>query len=195
MFNDSPKYLRPLNSRELTPEHRALEQQTFSIAYENMLEHIADGITLDQFCREYTDPLGYPLHKGRFLTYIMASPKRKEQFYGAKAVACEVIEADLIRLSDGLDADLNPSPNEVARSQLQIQTRMKLLAIYNPKRYGDVKRVEQTINQTTTNVSKLTSDVIQGKILQALGISVEDEVLAETAGDTFDHESDDDDDE
>jgi hypothetical protein len=184
---------QPLNGNQLTADHKALEVQTFGIAYESVLEQIANGITLDSFCREYIDPLGYPLHKGRFLSYIMASEKRKNQFYGAKAVACEVIEADLIRLSDGLDLDGNATPNEVARSQLQINTRWKLLATYNPKRYGDVKRIEQTVNQTTTNVSQLTSDALQLRVLQALGITA-DELVDDTAdNNVLEHDSSDED--
>ena len=163
--------LRPIPTRALTPEQRELELQTFSIAFEFVLEHLAEGGTFERFCREYHAPLA-PLSVARFRTWIFRDDKRRTAYMGAKAMGAEAVEDELVRISDGLDQFGNASPVEVSRSKLQIDTRRWLLQIWNRKRYGDIKQVEQTVTTTTTveSVKQIPTSVLQNRLLQALGL-------------------------
>jgi len=156
-------HLRKLSG--LTPEMRELEKQTFSIAFESLLEHLAGGHTLDSFCRDYHAQL----NSGRFRSWIFSNPKRRQAYYVAKAIGAEAIEDELVRISDGVLADGTASPDDVARSTLRISTRKWLLQISNRKRYGDVKHIEQT---TTTRIdpASLSTPQLQQRILHALGM-------------------------
>ena len=154
---------------DMSAEMRQLELQTFGIAFETALEHIAAGSTLESFCREYH----VRLKAARFRTWIFSDRRRKNAYEAAKAVGAEAVEDDLIRISDGLLPDGTPSANDVQRSQLMINTRKYLLNVWNRERYGEVKKVEQT---TTTRIdpSSLSTPELQQRLLLALGVDPED---------------------
>lgn len=151
----------------------ALEIQTWNIAFETILERLADGIPFDTICREYNShaPAPTPLQPSRFRAWIYRSPRRREAYLAAKAVGAEAIEDQMMRIADGLDPDGNPTPNDVSRSQLQIGTRKWLLGKWNPGRYGDKTIVEQT---TTTRVdpTSLSTVDLQQRLLQSLGVDL-----------------------
>lgn len=149
----------------LSPEMRELEKQSFEIAFETLLEHLSEGRTFESFCNEYHTPL----HVGRFRAWVFSRQKRREAYYVAKAIGAEAIEDELIRISDGIDADGNPSADDVGRATLRINTRKWLLQISNRKRYGDVKQIE---SHTTTSFdpSSLSTMQLQQRILQSLGM-------------------------
>lgn len=169
--------LRPIPTRALTPEQRELELQTFSIAFEFVLESLAEGNTFERFCREYQAPIA-PLSIARFRTWIFRDDRRKAAYLVAKAMGAEAVEDELIRISDGLDQLGNPAPSEVSRSKLQIDTRKWLLQVWNRKRYGDIKQVEQTVSTTTTieSVKAIPTHVLQQRLLQSLGLADLDDV-------------------
>lgn len=155
----------PKRLSDMTPEMRQLELQTFGIAFESVLEHLAAGSTLESFCREYH----VRLQHSRFRTWIFSDRRRKQAYDAAKAVGAETVEDELIRIADGLDAEGNPTANDVQRSQLMIGTRKWLLGVWNRERYGDVKKVEQT---TTTRIdpASLSTPELQQRLLLALGV-------------------------
>lgn len=162
----------PIPISQMSDQERQLELQTFGIAFESSLEQIASGTTIEQFCQKYTDPLGRSLSHGRFRAWIYRDEKRRNAFYAAKALAAEAIEDELLRISDGMLADGSASMDDTARSQLRIQTRWKLLQVYNRKRYGDVKTVEQT-NTTKVEIQQMTTDELKKYILSQSGIDIE----------------------
>jgi hypothetical protein len=154
-------------------EVRLLEQQTFDIAFEMALEQLAGGVPFTQFCTEYPSPSpSQPLDPTRFRAWIWKDQKRKQAYLVAKALGAEAVEDELIRISDGLGPDNLPSPNEVDRSKLQIDTRKWLLQVWNRRRYGDVKHIEQTTT-TRVDVSSLSTDELRAKVLQGLGFEAE----------------------
>ena len=166
---DRPMHV-PLPLSQMSNEDRKLELQTFGIAFESSLEQIAAGITVEQFCQRYIDPLGRSLSHGRFRAWIYRDEKRRNAFYAAKALAAEAIEDELLRISDGLLLDGGASTDDTARSTLRIQTRWKLLQVYNRKRYGDVKQVEQTVT-SRIDVSTMNARQLEERLLKALGVS------------------------
>jgi hypothetical protein len=155
----------PTRLADMSPEMRALELQTFAIAFESALEAAAAGTTLEQFSASYH----VRLNASRFRTWIYQHGKRRNAWLAAKAVGAEQVEEDLIRIADGVNADGTPSLADVQRSTLQVNTRRWLLQVWNRERYGDVRKIEQT---TTSRIDPgtLSTPELQQKLLEALGI-------------------------
>jgi hypothetical protein len=158
----------------------ALEQQNYEIAYELALEHIADGNSLTSFCNDYSQrtsalPNSIPvsLSPTRFRTWIMRDHRRRKAFEAAKLIGADAIAESLTRISDGLNPDGTPSMNDVGRSSLMVATRKWLLQVTNREKYGDVKRVDQTIT-STTDLNSLSSADLKRLILRESGIDAED---------------------
>ena len=155
---------------ELSPEERqarhALQEQTFSIAFESFLEQLADGATLDRICREYHTPIT----PASFRSWVYRDPRRKQAYMVAMAIGAEAIEDELMRISDGLTADGNPSPKETNRSALRIKTRQWILEVRNPKRYAPVTKIEQTTT-TKRDYGSMTAEEIDRLIMEKLGVS------------------------
>jgi hypothetical protein len=164
-----PEPHRTLKLAQMSDEERQLEKQTFSIAFETALEQVAGGWTLSEFCMNYPDPLDRPLSAGRFRAWIYRDEKRRNAFYAAKALAAEAIEDEMLRISDGVRANGEASMDDVARSQLRIQTRWKMLQVYNRNRYGDIKTIEQTVT-TRIDPNSLNIDQLREKLLKSLGV-------------------------
>lgn len=168
MSNHEPRSdseIFPQRSGDLTPEMRELERQTFAIAFESALEAMAEGSSLERFCRTYHANLS----PARFRTWIYRDRRRREAYLAAKAVGAEAVEDELIRISDGVLEDGTPSPDDVSRSQLRISTRKWLLQVWNRKRYGDVKTVESH-STTRFDVSSASSAELQQRVLESLGL-------------------------
>lgn len=154
-----------LRLSELSPEMRLLEKQTFDIAFETLLEHLTEGRAFDSFCQSYHSPLP----NGRFRSWIFANPKRRDAYYVAKAIGAEAIEDEMIRISDGLNADGQPTVDDVARATLRINTRKWVMQVSNRKRYGDVKHIEQTTT-TRFDPDDLSTRDLTLRILEELGL-------------------------
>lgn len=151
----------------------ALEQQTYEIAYELALEHIAEGRSLSEFCASYHTPL----NPSRFRTWILRDNRRRKAFDAAKMIGTEAIEESLVRIADGLNPDGTPSINDVQRSNLMVTTRKWILQVTNREKYGDVKRVDSTVT-TNTNFEAMSSDDIKRFVMRQAGIDAEDMDLA-----------------
>ena len=157
----------PKKASEMSSEMLELEKQTFAIAFESALESMADGTTFQQFCDEYH----VRLHSARFRNWIFKDRERKHAYDVAKAIGMEAIEDSLIRIADGIAPDGTPSPNEVSRSSLMIETRKWVMSKVNPRKYGDNKRVEQT-TVTRFDPNRMTNEELARQVFDALGINV-----------------------
>jgi hypothetical protein len=146
-----------------------LEKQSFEIAFESALESLAGGKTLTEFCHAYHMPMS-PV---RFRTWMLQDNRRKNAYYGAKALWAEQLEDELIRISDGVGPDGQPAsqlPEDVQRSTLRISTRKWIMEKSNRKRYGDVKHIEQTTTNTTTiDVSSMSTEDLKRFVLRQAG--------------------------
>lgn len=183
MSDDPTDDLKP-HDLYAPPGNRAalieLEKQTYDIAFETALEHIADGMPLSQFCANYHQPLSAT----RFRTWMFKDRRRKEAYLAAKVLAAEAVEDELIRIADGLKADGTPTPDDTTRSKLMIDTRWKMLQVWNRQRYGDTKFIEQTTTQKI-DVNTMSKDELEQRLLRAMGIDPDD---ITPSGDTFDHD-------
>ena len=157
----------PAKQSEMSSEMLELEKQTFAIAFESALEHLADGATFQQFCDNYH----VRLHPARFRKWIFRDSERRHAYEVAKAIGMEAIEDSLIRIADGINPDGSPSPNEVARSSLMIETRKWVMSKVNPRKYGDNKRIEQT-SITRFDPNKMSNEELARQVFDALGINV-----------------------
>lgn len=140
------------------------ELQTYTIAFEHVLQKVATGLPLSTTLREYHTQIDPSL----FRTWIYRDESRKKAWLVAKALSAEVMEEDILRISDGLDPDGNPSPNDINRAQLQISTRKWLMQVNNKKRYGDTKFIETT----NTNDTNLTTEELERRILEQIGVDI-----------------------
>ena len=63
------------------------------------------------------------------------------RYYEAQAIGAEVIAQQILEIADAQD-----SMEDVNRSTLKINTRKWLLGVWNRKRFGDIKQIEQNVN-------------------------------------------------
>ena len=111
-----------------------------TLVYENMFEgvlvKIASGKPLTQVLEEdYRQP-----EYEHFLRWIHKDDGRKARFYEAQELAAHIVEAQLLKIADADD-----SLEDVARSTLRINTRKWLLGVWNRKRFGETKQIEQNV--------------------------------------------------
>jgi hypothetical protein len=105
--------------------------------YDYILEQIALGEPLKKaLALDVREP-----DYGKFLRWIHADEDRKNRYYEAQMIGSEIIADDMIEIADADD-----TIEDVQRSTLRINTRKYLLSVWNRKRYGDIRQVEQTVN-------------------------------------------------
>lgn len=109
-------------------------------------EKISEGVTLADICREK--------NIGRTIVYewMKDDPSFAERFARARDAGFDVIADDCLKIADdgtndfaktNLGSEDSPiqietfNSEHVQRSKLRIETRLKLLAKWNPKKYGD----------------------------------------------------------
>jgi hypothetical protein len=76
----------------------------------------------------------------RFIAWVMRDENRKAQYYEAQAIGAVVlmIETPMI-------ADANDSMEDVNRSTLRVNTRKWQMSVWNRKRFGDVRQIDQNV--------------------------------------------------
>jgi hypothetical protein len=115
-----------------------------------ILDGLGNGTPLTVICREQgiTDTLVRAwAEKDAALSYGIAA---------ARKLGFDVIATDALRIADDrendtfTDADGNQTCNKewIARSKLRVETRLKLLAKWDPKRYGDKPEIIVNNNNT-----------------------------------------------
>lgn len=141
------------------------------LIYENMLpialSKIAAGYSIARVMREaQRGP-----EKAEFIRWIMKDPKRKAQYYEAKAIAAEVFDDQRIDIADGVDDNGNEVMEDIARSKLRIEVRERSMAVRDRKRFGETKTVE--VNQTISITDALkeaqnrVSNIIDAEVSDA----------------------------
>jgi hypothetical protein len=111
-----------------------------------MCEQLSEGIPLRQICRENE---GFPAWRtiydwmGRDPELAAAIARARDVGYDAMAEECLDIADNgsndwMERLDpEGIPVGWQVNGDSIQRSKLRIETRLKLLAKFNPKRYGD----------------------------------------------------------
>jgi hypothetical protein len=122
--------------REIKAMQTQIEHLTFESLFDEALDRIAAGQPLIQTIEGDPREPNYT----RMLAWIHADPQREAQYHEAQKIGAEVIAQQLLALSDASD-----SMEDVNRSTLRINTRKWLLGVWNRKRFGDVKQIDQNV--------------------------------------------------
>lgn len=154
-----PHWLQPPDTRGNLTEY----------SWNKILENVAKGQTIKSIVEDENLGVDY----NALLRWIHKDEGRKAEYYRAREIGAEVIADDLIEISDGVD-----SMEDVARSSLRIQTRKWLLGVWNRKRYGDVKQIEQNV---TVDIGA-AMERAQARVLSRMNNIVEGEVLGSDNG-------------
>ena len=112
-------------------------------------DHIADGTPLREICRAEGMPAWRTVYH-----WLEEQPEFSARFARARVVGFDAIAEDCMAIADDTSRDTKTVGHDkyerdtadtewISRSKLRVETRLKLLAKWDPKRYGD--KVEQTI--------------------------------------------------
>lgn len=118
---------------------------------DEICDKISRGVTLSDICRQEHIP-------DRTVVYdwLKVNETFSQRFAHAREVGFDAIAEDTLDIADNASNDwmtryVNENPElvlnseHVQRSKLRIETRLKLLAKWNPKKYGDKIEVDAKI--------------------------------------------------
>jgi len=100
---------------------------------QRLLDGIADGVTLRALCREDGMPNWRTVYD-----WIEADAELAAQVARARELGFDAIAEDVFDIADGTRA----ISEHVQLSKMRIDTRLKLLACWNPKKYGSKATVD-----------------------------------------------------
>lgn len=113
---------------------------------DEICQWIADGKTLREFCRQD----GKPSYSAVY-DWLEDDESFRTRFARARETGEDVIAQECLEIADDstndwVESKFGPQLNQdhVQRSKLRIETRLKLLAKWNPKKYGDRVHNEHT---------------------------------------------------
>jgi hypothetical protein len=90
-----------------------------------IVERLSQGEPLEQICRDQGMPTSRTVR-----LWEEQSPTISSEVARARACGYDAIAADCLRIAD------SGSPDRDQRDKLRIETRLKLLACWDPKRFG-----------------------------------------------------------
>jgi hypothetical protein len=129
-------------------------------------EQLSEGISLREICRQEGMPPWQTVYSWmeRDASLVEAIARAREIGYDALAEECLKIADD--GTNDYVEGERGPQLNNehIQRSKLRIETRLKLLAKWNPKKYGE--RVQ--VAGDAENPLKVEAEVQADKLLQAI---------------------------
>jgi transposase len=104
-----------------------------------IIDQVAQGVPLAEVCRSEGMP-----HRSTFYAWVDGDEALTRRFARAREDGEHMIAADALRIADDtsndyVETDSGPVLNRehVQRSKLRIETRLKLLAKWNPKAWGE----------------------------------------------------------
>lgn len=136
---------------------------------DEICERIAQGEPLRQICRDEHMPGWVTVYE-----WLKKYDDFAERFARARDLGYDAIAEETLDIADEgtndwmekLGADGQPvgwqlNGEHVQRSKLRIETRLKLLAKWSPKKYGDKQQVEMSGQLATSN---MTEDEIRAEL-------------------------------
>jgi hypothetical protein len=100
---------------------------------ERIIEGLTDGVPLRVLCRQDDMPSWRTVYD-----WINADPSLASRVAYARDLGFEAIAEDILDIAD----DTPAISEHVQRSKMRIDTRLKLLACWSPKRYGNKQTVD-----------------------------------------------------
>lgn len=111
---------------------------------------LAEGEPLAAICRDPHMPV-------RSMVYVWAEEDQElaRRIAQARAVGFDAIADGCLEIADRASPSTDSGATDagdVAHRKLQIETRLKLLAKWDPKRYGDRQAIEHSVNEDTAAI-------------------------------------------
>ena len=136
---------------------------------DEICERIAQGEPLRQICRDEHMPAWRTVYDwlNKYEEFATAIARARELGYDAIAEeTLDIADEGTNDWMEKLGADGQPigwqlNGEHVQRSKLRIETRLKLLAKWSPKKYGDKQQVEMSGQLAT---SSMTEDEIRAEL-------------------------------
>jgi len=143
-----------------------LDGSAKAAAQARIVELMCDGKTLSAICRE--EP-GMP-HRQRVYEWIEADPEFAKAMDRARDLGADAIAEEALRIADtteeGVELEIGSEGTTkekrgdmLGHRKLRVETRLKLLAKWHPKKYGD--KIEHTGRMQVTD---LTDEQIDAKL-------------------------------
>jgi len=130
---------------------------------------------------EILDEIVYRLREGEPLTAICrspgmpsvalvyqwtdADPDAARALLQARELGEDAIALDILRIADGKSPIEDGKPSDAQRDKLRVDTRLKLLAKFNPKRWGDSTQIKHA----DANGDKLDTAPLVNELLSVMG--------------------------
>lgn len=106
---------------------------------DEIVERLSEGEPLRQICRDDRMPSWQTVYRWKADDEAFS-----RRIAGAREAGFDAIAEECLEIADDTDNDTlltehgeRPNTEWISRSKLRIETRMKLLAKWDPKRYGD----------------------------------------------------------
>jgi hypothetical protein len=138
---------------------------------DEIIRDLSKGIPLMEICRRDHMPETQSIYRWCEANFENFA----ERFARARADGFDAIAADCLKIADDASGDTietedGPRLNSefAARSRIRIETRLKLLAKWDPKRYGERLQIEEEVNRKTLGRDDALAQ------LRASGLSVAD---------------------
>jgi len=106
---------------------------------DEILEWVSNGRTLRSYCRQEAKPSWQTVYRWMDKDKVFADRFAESRDRGFDSLAQQC-----------LDIAENGNPGDVARAKLRVWTTLQLLAKWDPRRYGEVRRLEHTGDQKQT---------------------------------------------
>lgn len=138
-MNALPSWITPPDTAlddTRTPTNREFIEGRFEIAFDVILDLIAEGCMLDGALARY--PI--PFSPGRYNQWINRSPERRRRYEEAKALRTEVLAGKALAHAEGIANPLE----DVQRSKLVVDTCFRIMGADNKQVYGPSTRHEVT---------------------------------------------------
>ncbi len=137
---------------------------------EEILRRISEGETLNGICRSEDK---FP-HPSAFRNWVDQDENLAIAYARAREVGFDAIAEEAIAIADATEHDTvkteegaeRPNTEWITRSRLRVETRLKLLAKWDPRRYGEMTKIANADGSNikaevdeTTKLTRLASIV------------------------------------
>lgn len=138
--------------------------------YTNMFEHVLDKLSEGTSLGSILRSCNRGSETAQFVRWMLKDQHRKGRYEEALTYGAEVMKAELIDIADGVNADGSEIPEDIQRSKLRIDTRLKVMGFDNKKRFGDTKTIEINQNISITDALKAAqnrvSEIIDAELVE-----------------------------
>lgn len=123
--------------RDARLAQKQLDEIVFESLFDEFLDRVREnGLGVGQL---FTNDPREPDYK-RFVAWVMRDDRRRTLYYEAKEIGAEVLELEIPMIADASD-----TLEDVNRSTLRVNSRKWLLGVWNRKRFGETRQIEQNV--------------------------------------------------